>query len=106
MTSTKLLRTIAATLFIILFLLSSSNASLLDGGPRDIIHARTDVTVVQATQDDLLIIIRDDNNQIVYETTSDALQTVISTETLQSGDYTVETVDDAGVTENFPLIVE
>lgn len=77
----------------------------VDGGPRTVIQAMTDITVTQPTSTNLYITIKNSSGDAVIEAETQSEQTVISIEELESGSYTVETVDDYNDYQEFSITI-
>jgi hypothetical protein len=78
----------------------------VEGGPRTIIQNMTDVTVFQPTDTNLYIRVVNSEGTSVIEVETHNENTVISTEELEGGAYTIETIDDNGDYQEFNIIVE
>ena len=78
----------------------------LDGGPRTVIQAMTDISVNQESGTKLYTTILNSDGAAVIEAESEEVSTVISVEGLESGTYTVETVDEDGDYQAFSITVE
>jgi hypothetical protein len=76
------------------------------GGTRGLIQLRTSITVTQPENDYLEITAVDQAGIEVHHSTTTALKTQISTESWDSGSYTIITVDAYGDYQNFYIIVE
>ena len=84
----------------------STAVQSLDGGPRTVIQAMTDISVNQETGTKLYTTILNSEGTAVIESETEEVSTVISVEGLESGTYTVETVDEAGDYQAFSITVE
>ena len=84
----------------------NATAATLDGGPRTVIQAMTDISVNQETGTKLYTTILNSDGAAVIEAESEEVSTVISVEGLESGTYTVETVDEDGDYQAFSITVE
>ena len=78
----------------------------VEGGPRTVIQAMTDVVVYQPTSTNLYTTIVNSEGNSVIETETREANTVISLEGLPSGNYTLETIDDNGDYQEFSITVE
>lgn len=76
------------------------------GGPRNVIQQRSSITVTQPTNDYLEIVVVNQTGNTVYETTTTAHETVISTESWNQGNYTVITTDAYGDRQDFYVTIE
>lgn len=74
-----------------------------DGGPRDVVQTAIDITIHQPTASDLLITILDSNGEVFMVVLTDDLQTVISTENWETGNYTIETIDLGADSQSFSI---
>ena len=96
-----------ATLLTITFSLNATATSAhVEGGPRTVIQAMTDVIVEQPTAAHLETTIVNSQGTAVIETETEAATTVISLDGLDAGTYRVETVDENGDYQEFSIIVE
>lgn len=77
----------------------------VDGGPRTVIQFMTSVTVFQPEAVNLNVTVIDSNGAVRCNLTTDEVQTVISTEGWAAGDYTVQTVDDENVYQEFDITI-
>ena len=77
----------------------------VQGGPRTVIQAMTDVVVGQQTATYLQITIVDSEDNSVIERETEAVSTVISVKGLGQGTYTVETVDESGDYQEFSIVI-
>lgn len=66
------------------------------GGPRDVVQTAIDIRVHQPTATDLTITVIKSNGEVLTTVLTDDLETIISTQDWESGNYTIETVDLAG----------
>lgn len=78
----------------------------VEGGPRTVIQAMTDIVVHQPTATNLYITIVDSNGNVVIKTATQEKKTVISAAGLSKGTYIVETVDDHGDYQEFPITID
>ncbi|WMX13466.1 MULTISPECIES: hypothetical protein [unclassified Aureispira] len=82
----------------------------VEGGPRTVIQAMTgaeeNVTVLQPTATNLYVTIKDSNGDTAIEAETQEENTMISIQSLEPGDYVVETVDDYGDYQEFSIAVE
>ena len=85
---------------------TSTAVKKVEGGPRTVIQAMTDVTVYQPTSGNLYIKIVNSEGSPVIETETGEVSIVISLEGLDSGVYTLETIDDNEDYQEFTIIVE
>ncbi|BDS09766.1 hypothetical protein [Aureispira anguillae] len=76
------------------------------GGPRDVVQTMTDVTVLQTETNHLHVTVIKTGGEVMYELTSENLETTISTNGWESGDYIVETVDDLDIYQEFSITVD
>lgn len=76
------------------------------GGPRDVVQTMTDVTVLQAETNHLHVTVVKTGGEVMYELTSENLETTICTNGWESGDYIVETVDDLDIYQEFSITVD
>ena len=95
-----------AALLTITFSLTTTVSIAADGGPRTVIQAMTDVIVEQPTASHLETTIINSQGATVIEAETETASRVISLEGLESGTYTVETVDDNGDYQVFSITVE
>ncbi len=77
----------------------------VDGGPRTVIQAMTEIVVNQPTATNLSIKVIDSTGVVVIEETTQSLQTRISTTGLKPGTYTVETIDDYDDLQVFTVVI-
>ena len=101
----NILTTIIAAIITITFSFNATGATA-DGGPRTVIQAMTDISVNQETGTKLYTTILNSDGAAVIEAESEEVSTVISVEGLESGTYTVETVDEDGDYQAFSITVE
>lgn len=73
------------------------------GGPRDVVQTAIDIRVHQPTASDLIITIIKSNGEVLMTVSTDNLETIISTQDWESGNYTVETVDLVGDCQCFSI---
>jgi hypothetical protein len=78
----------------------------VEGGPRTVIQAMTDITVQQPTATNLYITIVDTDDNTVLETETQKVSTLISVAGLEKGNYIVETIDDNGDYQEFAITVD
>lgn len=92
------------------FIVNTSNAAAStedhDGGPRDVVQTRTEVDIIQPTPTNLYITILDEDGAAEINEVSSSLETIIPTTDLEEGNYTIETVDDYGVFQEFSIEIE
>lgn len=78
----------------------------IDGGPRDVVQNMADVVVLQPEADVLHVTIVKEGGDVLYTTSSNDLETTISTENWESGEYTIETVDDSNNYQEFLVTID
>jgi hypothetical protein len=78
----------------------------VEGGPRTIIQNMTDVVVIQPTGTNLYITIVNSEGTSVIEVETHNENTVISTEELEGGVYTIGTIDDNGDYQEFFITIK
>lgn len=77
----------------------------IQGGPRTVIQAMTEVVVYQPTATNLYITIVDSEGTVVIDQTTQSLETRISTVGLKKDTYTIKTVDDYGNVQIFTISI-
>ncbi|MGH1335969.1 MAG: hypothetical protein ACRBFS_07555 [Aureispira sp.] len=86
--------------FIALFFVSlNANAYITTnvappGGPRNVIQERSAIEVIQPTAEHLSITVVDEDGVVVARATTESAVATISTAGWESGEYTVQTIDD------------
>jgi len=79
---------------------------VIEGGPRDVVQTKVDVTIIQPTASNLNITIVDANGVTVIVETTRTEETTISTIDLEDGDYIIETIDDDGDYQEFAIKID
>lgn len=64
------------------------------GGPRNVIQERSAIEVIQPTAEHLSITVVDEDGVVVASSTTESAVSTISTIGWESGEYTVQTIDD------------
>lgn len=64
------------------------------GGPRNVIQENAVIEVIQPTAEHLSITVIDEDGIVVCRETTENATAIISTAGWESGDYTVQTIDD------------
>lgn len=77
-----------------------------DGGPRNIIQGFATIEVIQPTADYLSIIIYDTQGEVVSQSITYDLKTVISTAGWSQGDYLIHTEDAGNDVQDFRIYIE
>ena len=95
-----------AVLIALTFSLTANGGMDVDGGPRTVIQAKIAIIVEQPTPTNLNIEIVDSAGNTVIELETEELSTVISTEELDEGNYTVKTIDDDADYQVFDILIE
>jgi len=78
----------------------------VDGGPRTVIQAMTDVTILQTTMTNLHITIEDSEGELVVDETTCTQDAVFCTENWAEGTYKIVTIDDNEEYQEFFITVE
>ena len=102
----NVLKVFISLLIILTFSLTSAFAMSVEGGPRTVIQAMTEVIIEQPTSTNLHTKIVNASGNAVIELDTDEASTVISVANLTEGTYTVETIDDNGDYQEFNITVE
>ncbi|WMX13467.1 T9SS type A sorting domain-containing protein [Aureispira sp. CCB-E] len=81
-------------------------AKKVEGGPRTVIQAMTEVVVLQPTANNLYITILNSDGQLMAKATTSAQEVTFSTEEWNAGTYKIETTDDSQEYQEFYINVE
>ena len=104
---TKMTALLTALLFLTIQVKASVMPPSLDGGPRAvIIRAATSLEVRQSVPEHLDITIEDEHGNIVAVSSTEDLQTTISTNGWADGEYTVKTIDDNADYQEITIVIE
>ena len=87
-------------------LTANAGTASVEGGPRTVIQAMTEVIIEQPTATNLHTKIVNASGNAVIELDTEEASTVISVAGLAEGTYTVETIDDNGDYQEFNITVE